>query len=34
MDRYFHTFFHLIQNDTEFRRRFDGCKGVCLPHLA
>lgn len=34
MDRYLHTFFHLYQNDTEFRRRFGECKGVCLPHLA
>ena len=34
MDRYLHTFFHLYQNDTEFRKRFESCKGVCLPHLA
>ena len=34
MDRYLHTFFHLYQNDTEFRKRFAACKGVCLPHLA
>lgn len=34
MNRYLHTFFHLYQNDTEFRTRFEGCKGVCLPHLA
>lgn len=34
MDRYLHTFFHLFQNDTEFRRRFAQSKGVCLPHAA
>lgn len=34
MDRYTHTFFHLYQNDTEFRNRFAASKGVCLPHLA
>lgn len=34
MERYLHTFFHLYQNDTEFRRRFADCKGTCLPHLA
>ena len=34
MDRYLHTFFHLYQNDSEFRRRFSESKGVCLPHLS
>ena len=34
MDRYFHTFFHLWQSDTEFRTRFSSCKGVCLGHLS
>ncbi|MBR6030283.1 MAG: ABC transporter substrate-binding protein [Clostridia bacterium] len=34
MERYLHTFFHLYQNDTEFRKRFSQSKGVCLPHLA
>ncbi len=34
MGRYLHTFFHLYQNDTEFRKRFEGCKGLCLPHAA
>jgi len=34
MDRYLHTFFHLYHNDTDFRTRFNACKGVCLPHLA
>ncbi len=34
MDRYMHTFFHLYQNDTEFRNRFNASKAVCLPHLA
>ena len=29
-----HTFFHLYQNDTDFRRKFEGCKGLCLPHAA
>ena len=34
MDRYLHTFFHLYQNDTEFRGRFLQSLGVCLPHTA
>ena len=34
MRRYLHTFFHLYQNDAEFKRRFEGGKGVCLPHAA
>lgn len=33
MGRYLHTFFHLYQNDAEFRRRFEQGKGLCLPHL-
>jgi len=32
MNRYLHTFFHLYQNDSDFRNRFAGGKGVCLPH--
>lgn len=34
MGRYLHTFFHLYQNDTEFRKRFESCKGMCIPHAA
>ncbi len=34
MRRYLHTFFHLYQNDTDFRTRFAGSKGLCLPHMA
>lgn len=34
MERYLHTFFHLYQNDTEFRTRFTACKGLCMPHTA
>lgn len=34
MGRYLHTFFHLYQNDTEFRKKFEGCKGMCIPHAA
>ena len=34
MDRYLHTFFHLYQNDQEFRKQFESGKGVCLPHMA
>ncbi len=34
MERYLHTFFHLYQTDSEFRKRFLESKGVCLPHLA
>ena len=33
MGRYLHTFFHLYQNDGDFRTRFENCKGLCLPHL-
>ena len=34
MERYLRTFFHLYQNDTEFRQKFEHSKGVCLPHLS
>ena len=34
MGRYLHTFFHLYQNDTEFRKKFESSKGLCLPHAA
>ena len=34
MNRYLHTFYHLYQNETEFRKRFEGCKGMCIPHAA
>ena len=33
MRRYYHTFFHLYQNDADFRSRFESSKGLCLPHL-
>ena len=33
MNRYLHTFFHLYQNDGDFRSRFEKSKGLCLPHL-
>ena len=33
MRRYLHTFFHLYQQDTEFRKRFSDSKGLCLPHM-
>ena len=33
MNRYLHTFFHLYQNDGDFRNRFEQSKGLCLPHL-
>ena len=33
MDRYLHTFFHLYQNDGDFRQKFGQSKGLCLPHL-
>ena len=32
--RYLHTFFHRYQNATEFRKKFQGCKGMCIPHAA
>jgi len=32
MMRYLHTFFHLYQNDSDFRSRFTSGKGLCLPH--
>ena len=34
MARYVHTFFHLYQNDAEFRKRFLDSKGVCLEDMA
>ena len=34
MNRYLHTFFHLYQNDSDFRKRFAASKGLCLPHTA
>ena len=34
MGRYYHTFFHLYQNDSEFRAKFETSRGLCLPHLA
>lgn len=34
MERYLHTFFHLYQNDTEFKKRLAASKGVCLCHLS
>ena len=33
MGRYLHTFFHLYQNDTDFRTKFKSSKGLCLPHM-
>ena len=33
MGRYLHTFFHLYQNDADFRTKFEQSKGLCLPHL-
>jgi len=33
MNRYLHTFFHLYQNDGDFRSRFEQSKGLCLPHM-
>ncbi len=33
MLRYLHTFFHLYKSDSEFRRKFQSGKGVCVPHL-
>ena len=32
MERYLHTFFHLYQNDAEFKAKFLAGKGLCLPH--
>lgn len=34
MNRYLHTFFHLYQNDSEFRRAFENSKGLCLNHAS
>ena len=34
MGRYFHTFFHLYKNESDFRRAFASSKGVCLTHAA
>lgn len=32
MQRYLYTFLHLWKTDTAFRERWEGSKGVCLPH--
>lgn len=32
MNRYLHTFFHLYQNDADFRKHFERSKGLCIPH--
>ncbi len=34
MGRYLHTFFHLYQNDADFRKKFESCKGTCIPHAS
>ena len=34
MQRYLYTFLHLWKTDTAFRKRWEGSKGVCLPHAA
>ena len=34
MRRYVHTFFHLYKTDTEFRRRLEESKGLCLQDAA
>ena len=34
MGRYLHTFFHLYKNESDFRKAFASCKGVCLSHAA
>ena len=31
--RYIATFFHLYENDTEFREKIKSGKGFCLPHM-
>ena len=32
MERYLYTFLHLWKNDTAFRKKWEGSKGVCIPH--
>lgn len=34
MQRYLYTFVHLWKTDSAFRQRWEGSKGVCLPHAA
>jgi len=34
MQRYFYTFLHLWKKDPAFREKWEGSKGVCLPHAA
>lgn len=34
MERYLHTFFHLYQNDADFKKHLAQSKGVCLEHLS
>ncbi len=33
MLRYLHTFFHLYRSDSEFRKKFQEGKGLCVPHM-
>lgn len=33
-ERYIKTFFHMYENDTEFRQRIENSKGFCLSHFA
>ncbi len=33
MLRYLHTFFHLYRSDSEFRKKFQESKGLCVPHM-
>jgi len=32
MKRYLYTFLHLWKSDTAFRKKWEGSKGVCIPH--
>lgn len=31
--RYLDTFFHMYKHDSDFRRKFEDCKGFCIPHF-
>ena len=32
MERYIDVFFYMWENDPDFKKKFDNCSGVCLPH--
>jgi len=33
MERYFDVFFYMWENDSDFKKKFDDCAGICLVHF-